>query len=47
MMTTMMTTIMTGCTYAVTMVHTEGETTDVVDETASATPTTSVTIPAI
>lgn len=37
--------MLTSCTYAITMVHTEGTATDVVDETASATPTTSVTVP--
>lgn len=40
-----------GCTYSITMVHTQGEATDVVDETASNTPSTSVSpnisIPAI
>lgn len=34
---------LTACTYSITMVHTQGEATDVVDETASNTPTTSVT----
>lgn len=38
--------LLTSCTYSITMVHTDGTATDVVDETASATPTTSVTIPA-
>lgn len=33
----------TGCTYSITMVHTEGTATDVVDETATNTPSTSVT----
>lgn len=33
---------LTGCTYSITMVHTQGEATDVVDETASNTPSTSV-----
>ena len=32
-----------GCTYSITMVHTEGTATDVVDETATNTPSTSVT----
>lgn len=36
---------MTGCTYAITMVHTEGTATDVVDETATNTPSTSVSVP--
>jgi hypothetical protein len=35
----------TFCTYSVTMVHTEGQATDVVDETATNTPTTTATIP--
>ena len=34
---------LTGCTYSITMVHTEGTATDVVDETATNTPSTSVT----
>jgi len=34
-----------GCSYSITMVHTEGTATDVVDETASNTPTTSVSVP--
>ncbi len=33
----------TGCTYSITMVHTEGTAADVVDETATNTPSTSVT----
>jgi hypothetical protein len=33
----------TGCTYSITMVHTQGEAADVVDETATNTPSTSVT----
>lgn len=36
---------LTGCTYSITMVHTEGDARDVVDETATNTPSTSVTIP--
>lgn len=35
--------LMTACTYSITMVHTEGQATDVVDETATNTPSTSVT----
>lgn len=35
--------LLTGCTYSITMVHTQGEATDVVDETATNTPSTSVT----
>lgn len=42
---------LTSCTYSITMVHTQGEATDVVDETASNTPSTSVSpnisIPAV
>ena len=34
---------LTGCTYSITMVPTEGTATDVVDETATNTPSTSVT----
>lgn len=37
--------LLTSCTYAITMVHTEGTATDVVDETATNTPTTSVSVP--
>lgn len=37
----MMTIIMTGCTYSITMVHTEGQASDVVDE--QQTPSTSIT----
>lgn len=36
---------LTGCTYSITMVHTEGQATDVVDSTATNTPSTSVSIP--
>ena len=36
---------LTGCTYSITMVHTQGEAADVVDETATNTPSTSVSIP--
>ena len=36
---------LTGCTYSITMVHTEGTATDVVDETATNTPSTSVSVP--
>ena len=36
---------LTGCTYSITLVHTEGTATDVVDETATNTPTTSVSVP--
>ncbi len=36
---------MTGCTYSITLVHTEGQASDVVDETATNTPQTSFSIP--
>lgn len=36
---------LTGCSYSITMVHTEGSAQDVVDETATNTPTTDVSIP--
>ncbi len=35
--------LLSGCTYSITMVHTAGQATDVVDETATNTPSTSVT----
>lgn len=38
-------TVMNSCTYSITMVHTEGVASDVVDETATNTPSTSVVIP--
>lgn len=41
----LMANLLTGCTYAITMVHTEGTATDVVDETATNTPSTSVSVP--
>lgn len=44
-LTIMMTIILTGCTYSITMVHTEGTASDVVDETATNTPSTSVSVP--
>lgn len=37
--------LLSACTYAVTNVHTQGEASDVVDETASNTPSTSLTVP--
>jgi hypothetical protein len=40
-----MITMCTSCTYSITMVHTEGQASDVVDETATNTPSTSVTVP--
>lgn len=42
---TMMMILMTGCTASITLIHTEGTATDVVDETATVTPNTSVTVP--
>ncbi len=39
--------LLTACTYSITMVHTQGQATDVVDETATNTPSTSISIPAI
>lgn len=36
---------LTSCTYSVTLINTEGTASDVVDETDSVTPSTSVTIP--
>jgi len=35
----------TGCTYSITQVHTSGMASDVVDETATNTPSTSVSVP--
>jgi hypothetical protein len=35
-----------SCNYSVTMAHTEGTATDVIDETASNTPSTTVSVPA-
>lgn len=37
--------LLTACTYSITMVHTEGTASDVVDETATNTPSTSVSVP--
>lgn len=37
--------ILCSCTYSITLVHTQGQATDVVDETATNTPSTSVSIP--
>jgi RsiW-degrading membrane proteinase PrsW (M82 family) len=34
-----------ACTYSITMVHTAGTASDVVDETATATPNTSLSVP--
>lgn len=36
---------LSSCTYSITMVHTEGQAIDVVDETATNTPSTSLTLP--
>ncbi len=36
---------LSSCTYSITMVHTQGEAQDVVDETDTVTPSTSVTVP--
>ncbi len=38
---------LTGCTYSITQVHTEGTANDVVDETQSNTPNVSPTVTAI
>ncbi len=37
--------LLSSCTYSITQVHTQGQASDVVDETASNTPSTSVTVP--
>ncbi len=37
--------VMCSCTFSVTTVHTQGSATDVVDETATNTPSTSVSVP--
>jgi len=36
---------LSGCTYSITMIHTEGQATDVVDETSS--PSADLSIPAV
>lgn len=41
----LITSFLTGCTYSITMVHTEGQAMDVVDETATNTPSTSFSVP--
>ena len=41
----MMVLALMGCTLAITMVHTDGVATDVVDETATTSPSTNVSIP--
>lgn len=35
----------TGCTFSLTIVHTEGTASDVVDETSAVTPSTNITVP--
>ena len=37
--------ILSGCTYSITMVHTQGEASDVVDETATNSPSTHLSVP--
>jgi hypothetical protein len=37
--------LLSSCTYSITMVHTEGQASDVVDETATNTPSTTVSPP--
>lgn len=39
--------LLQSCNYSITMVHTEGQATDIVDENASNTPKTTVTIPGV
>lgn len=34
-----------SCNYTITMIHTEGSATDIVDETQSAEPSTALTVP--
>ncbi len=36
---------LSSCTYSITMVHTQGEATDIVDETQENTPSTTISIP--
>ncbi len=36
---------LTGCTYSITMAHTQGSAEDLIDETATNTPTTTANIP--
>lgn len=40
-------TLCTGCTYSITMVHTQGTASDVVDETTTPSTSVTATIPAI
>lgn len=37
--------LLCSCSYSITMVHTQGEASDVVDETSTNTPSTSLTVP--
>ncbi len=37
--------LLSGCTMSITTVHTQGEASDVVDETDTVSPSTSVTVP--
>lgn len=37
--------VLTGCTYSINMVHSNGSASDVIDETATPTATTNVTVP--
>lgn len=45
MMTIMVTSILSSCTYTITQIHTEGQASDVVDDTDNITPTTSLSVP--
>lgn len=37
--------VLTSCTYSITMAHTSGTATDLIDEAATATPNTTVSVP--
>lgn len=37
--------ILTACTYSISLVHTEGQASDVIDDTDNITPTTNVSVP--
>ncbi len=37
--------LMTSCTYSISMAHTEGLASDVIDETSTITPQTSISVP--
>lgn len=39
--------LLNACNYSITLVHTEGQASDVVDETASNTPSTNLSLPLI